>query len=73
MRLVRTLTAQGRMARWIVSLLPVGLFVAMYALNRDYLRPLWETTGGKLGMILAAVMVVAGIARSSRSIVEIEV
>ena len=29
-RLVTTLTAQGRMARWIVSLLPVVLFVGIY-------------------------------------------
>ena len=29
-RLIRTLTAQGRMSRWIVSLLPVGLFLAMF-------------------------------------------
>ncbi len=71
-RLVRTLTAQGRMARWIVSLLPVGLFIVMYGINRDYLRPLWETTGGKAGMILAAVMVVAG-SLIIKKIVEIEV
>ena len=38
-RLIRTLTAQGRMARWIVSLLPVFLFVAIYVLNREYLQP----------------------------------
>ena len=28
-RLVRTLTAQGRLARWIVSFLPVGCCVAI--------------------------------------------
>jgi tight adherence protein B len=72
LRLVRTLTAQGRMARWIVSLLPVGLFVAMYAINRDYLRPLWETTGGRFAMVLAVLMVIAGSFVIKR-IVEIEV
>lgn len=72
LRMVRTLTAQGRMARWIVSLLPVGLFVAMYSINRDYLRPLWETTGGKLAMVVAALMVVTGSLIIKR-IVEIEV
>jgi tight adherence protein B len=59
-RLIRTLTAQGRMARWIVSLLPVFLFVALYLLNRDYLRPLWETDLGKVAMGLAIAMIVAG-------------
>jgi tight adherence protein B len=72
LRLVRTLTAQGRMARWIVSLLPVGLFIAMYSINRDYLRPLWETTGGRVAMVFAALMVVAGSLIIKR-IVEIEV
>jgi tight adherence protein B len=59
-RLIRTLTAQGRMARWIVSLLPVGLFIALYLLNRDYLSPLWETDLGKVAMGLAIAMIVAG-------------
>jgi tight adherence protein B len=72
LRLVHTLTAQGRMARWIVSLLPVGLFIAMYSINREYLRPLWETTGGRFAMVLAALMVVTGSLIIKR-IVEIEV
>jgi tight adherence protein B len=59
-RLIRTLTAQGRMARWIVSLLPVGLFIALYLLNRDYLSPLWETDLGKVAMGLAIAMIIAG-------------
>jgi Flp pilus assembly protein TadB len=44
----------------------------MYGINRDYLRPLWETAGGKAGMIVASVMVVAGSLIIKR-IVEIEV
>ena len=52
-RLVKTLTAQGRMSRWIVSILPAVLFGALYVLNRDYLRPLWETAGGKTALIYA--------------------
>jgi tight adherence protein B len=59
-RLVRTLTAQGRMSRWIVSLLPLGLFLAIFSLNREYLAPLWETTGGIVAMVIAATMVLLG-------------
>jgi tight adherence protein B len=59
-RLIRTLTAQGRMSRWIVSLLPVGLFLAIYLINPDYLSPLWDTTGGIFAIIAAGVMIVAG-------------
>ena len=48
------------MARWIVSLLPVVLFFAIYVLNKDYLRPLWTEPVGIAGLIAAAMMVVAG-------------
>ena len=71
-RLVRTLTAQGRMARWIVSFLPLFLFVALFLINRSYLAPLWETNGGIAAMIVAGVMIVAGSFVIKR-IVEIEV
>jgi tight adherence protein B len=70
-RLVRTLTAQGRMARWIVSFLPLFLFLALFLINRDYLAPLWETTGGIVAMCVAGVMVVTGSLIIKR-IVEIE-
>jgi tight adherence protein B len=59
-RLIRTLTAQGRMSRWIVSLLPVGLFAAIFVINREYLSPLWETGGGIVAMVGATLMVVLG-------------
>lgn len=59
-RLVRTLTAQGRMARWIVSGLPVALLVMISVLNADYMDPLFNRTSGRILLILAAGMVIAG-------------
>jgi tight adherence protein B len=59
-RLVRTLTAQGRLARWIVSLLPVGLLVAITVLNPDYIEPLFTHTGGRILLVLAGLMIIAG-------------
>jgi tight adherence protein B len=59
-RLVRTLTAQGRLARWIVSLLPVGLMFIMLAMNRAYMDPLFSRTSGQLMLGFAAAMIVAG-------------
>ena len=59
-RLVKTLTAQGRMARWILSLLPAFLLCVISLLNPGYVRPLFASTGGRLGLMLAAAMVVAG-------------
>lgn len=70
-RLVRTLTAQGRLSRWIVSLLPIFLFIAIRLINPDYLRPLWTETVGKTAMVLAAVMIVLG-SYIIKRIVEIE-
>lgn len=59
-RLVRTLTAQGRLARWIVSALPVGILVMISILNSDYIAPLFSETLGRLFLALAAGMIIAG-------------
>jgi tight adherence protein B len=59
-RLVRTLTAQGRMARWIVSALPVALLLIISVLNKDYMDPLFSRTAGRIMLAFAAAMVIAG-------------
>ena len=59
-RLIKTLTAQGRMARWILTLLPVFLAAVISLLNPGYMQPLFGTTPGKFLVVLAVVMVVAG-------------
>jgi len=59
-RLIKTLTAQGRMARWIVSLLPVALFFAIWALNPTYIRPLWAEMPGQAFLVLGGIMVITG-------------
>jgi tight adherence protein B len=59
-RMVRTLTTQGRMSRWIVSLLPVGLLVLITTINPDYMKPLYTQPVGRVLLVFAAVMVVSG-------------
>jgi tight adherence protein B len=59
-RLVRTLTAQGRVARWIVTLLPVGLLLFISSANRDYVKPLFVHSSGRIMLALAAARVVMG-------------
>ncbi len=71
-RLVRTLTAQGRLARWIVSLLPVGLLVVISLLNSSYMKPLFHHTSGLILLAVAGLMVVGGSVVIGR-IVDIEV
>jgi hypothetical protein len=43
-------------ARWIVSLLPVFLFVMILLINKGYLSPLWQTNLGIAAMVLAGIM-----------------
>jgi tight adherence protein B len=59
-RMVRTLTAQGRLSRWVVTGLPVGLLLIITVMNRDYVEPLYITSGGHLMLALAGVLVVMG-------------
>lgn len=71
-RLVRTLTAQGRLARWIVTILPVALFVLLSFLNPDYASELYTRTAGIILLAVAGGLVVIGSLIIKR-IVEIKV
>jgi tight adherence protein B len=59
-RLMRTLTAQGRMARWILTGLPIVVGVGMFLLQPNVMRPLFTSGGGQIALTLACGMVVAG-------------
>jgi tight adherence protein B len=59
-RTVRTLTAQGRLSRWVVSLLPLFLLLVISLLNPHYVHPLVSTLPGRIAIGFAAVMVVSG-------------
>ena len=71
-RLLRTLTAQGRMARWILTALPVAVAALLTLIQPDVMRPLFTTTAGFLALTIAGLMVVAGSFVIQR-IVDIEV
>jgi tight adherence protein B len=59
-RMIRALTAQGRLSRWIVSFLPVALLLLISAINPSYMKPLFTHTSGHVILALGAVMIVAG-------------
>jgi tight adherence protein B len=71
-RLIQTLTMQGRMSRWIVTALPIGIILILQLENPHYLHPLLASTAGKVVFGLAAAWAVAGSFVIKR-IVEIEV
>jgi tight adherence protein B len=71
-RLVRILTAQGRLARWIVSLLPVGLLILITLISHNYMKPLFTHTSGLIMLTVATIMIIVGSIVIGR-IVDIEV
>ena len=71
-RLVRTLTAQGRMARWILTALPVALTLFLWFVHPDIMGAFFGSGGGQVALLVAVLMVAAGSLVIQR-IVDIEV
>ena len=79
---IRTLTAQGRVSGWIISLLPLALGGLLYMINPEYVSELWVQAGpwvwpdlipcGWLVLGFSLMMIGAG-AFAIRKIVDIEV
>jgi len=65
-------TAQGRLTGWVLSLLPVGLGLAMYFVNPDGMSVLWKRPIGLKLLYTAVGMDIAG-ALIIRKIVRIRV
>jgi tight adherence protein B len=59
-RMVKTLTAQGRMSRWVLTAVPVLLLLFTTTVNPDYVRPLYTTPAGQTLLVVAGLMVVTG-------------
>jgi tight adherence protein B len=59
-RLVRGLTAQGRLSRWVVTALPVGLLLVISLINPTYMKPLFTHTSGRVVLALGVIMIVSG-------------
>ena len=59
-RLVRTLTAQGRLSRWILTCLPIALALLLSLVSPGYMDPLFHKPLGQLLLAVAVVMVATG-------------
>jgi tight adherence protein B len=59
-RTVQTLTAQGRMSRWVLTFLPLFLLVAITLINPHYMSVMYDSTGGKVVLVLAGISVACG-------------
>ncbi|HEX3802058.1 MAG TPA: type II secretion system F family protein [Solirubrobacteraceae bacterium] len=71
-RMVRGLTAQGRLSGGVLSLLPVGLLMLISLLNPTYVHPLFHTTVGLIGLGVGVGLVVTG-ALVMRKIIDIKI
>lgn len=59
-RMVRGLTAQGRLSGGILSMLPVFMLIFISIINPSYVHPLFHSTVGLIALGIAIGLVVAG-------------
>ena len=59
-RLVRTLTAQGRMARWILTGLPLFVTAFLWIVHPAVMKQFFTSGVGQVSLLVAATMVAAG-------------
>jgi len=69
---IKTLTAQGRLSAWIISMLPIAVGVGLFMLNPAFLKVLFTETTGWIMIIYAICSEIAGIFLINR-IIKIEV
>lgn len=71
-RQVMALTAMGRLSGGVVSILPVGLMVILYFLNKEFMMPLFTTLYGKIMLGIGAFNMTSGVL-IIRKVITIEV
>jgi len=59
-REIRSLTAQGRMSGWFITLIPIVVAVVLYLISPNYFRPMTESVIGWLMLSVAAVLLLIG-------------
>jgi tight adherence protein B len=59
-RTVQTLTAQGRMSRWVLTFLPLFLLLAITLINPGYMGVMYHSSTGRILLVLAGISVVSG-------------
>jgi len=69
---INTLTAQGRVSGYLVAFLPIGLGVALNAINPAFMAPLFTQTIGRILIGVGAVMMFIGF-MAIRKITDIKV
>lgn len=71
-RMVKALSAEGRLSAYILIALPVGIFLYLFASNREYVAVLWTDPLGMVMLAFGVVLLVVGVFWM-RKVVRIEV
>lgn len=59
-RQLRVYTAQGRMSGYVLAAMPIVVGLGLYAMDREYMRTLFENPAGRIFLIFAFVMQIIG-------------
>jgi tight adherence protein B len=59
-RHINALTAQQRIARWVLTALPIALLLVISVVNPGYINPLFEEPGGRILLIIGALGLIIG-------------
>lgn len=59
-RLVKVLTSQGKFSSWVISAVPVGVFLFLVLVNPAHLEPLFHQTVGQIASVCAIIMMILG-------------
>ncbi|WP_052352884.1 type II secretion system F family protein [Neobacillus dielmonensis] len=57
---LHTLTAQGRLSSWVITLIPIGLGIYLALVNKDYFSPMLEHPLGWLMLFVATISTIIG-------------
>jgi len=57
---IETLTAESKMSARILALLPLGVFILINVINREFMAPMLASTTGVIMFVVAALSVMAG-------------
>lgn len=71
-REVKTLSAEGRLSGYVLAGLPVGLFLYMFVVNREYIAFFWTNVFGMFALVALVILFVLGFIWM-RKLVKIEV
>jgi len=59
-RLVDVLTAQAKISRWILTGLPIFVFLSLVFTGGDFLDPMINSLVGRVALVFAAIMIMIG-------------